>query len=191
MRFTDLLRAGAHLSIAAATILAAATVAFGMSEQRTTAVAISAGWWVLCMVGAIAAGWKGETSRAVSRLLVDAMPLRGLPELTPVRTTLNRMWPLALALAVALIGASWIGPQVAGIASGIALASAVMWWVQVGAVVAVEERDGVVYYVKPTGPLRPIKLLRGPGLRRDLPVDPAAPEAGLRRLGSGAGGEAG
>ncbi len=38
---------------------------------------------------------------------------------------------------------------------------------------AIEERDGVVFVVVPTAPLKAIKLVRGPGLRREVPTDPA------------------
>ena len=33
---------------------------------------------------------------------------------------------------------------------------------------AIEERDGVAFYVEPTSPLKPIKLIRAPGFRRDM-----------------------
>ena len=33
---------------------------------------------------------------------------------------------------------------------------------------AIEERDGVAFYIEPTSPLSPIKLVRTPGFRRDL-----------------------
>ncbi|HEX2087141.1 MAG TPA: hypothetical protein VHF89_15780 [Solirubrobacteraceae bacterium] len=34
---------------------------------------------------------------------------------------------------------------------------------------AIEERDGVQFYVERTSPLRPIKLVRVPGFRRIAP----------------------
>jgi hypothetical protein len=36
-------------------------------------------------------------------------------------------------------------------------------------VTAVEERDGVTFYVSSTAAFGPVRLVRTPGLRRDLP----------------------
>jgi hypothetical protein len=37
-------------------------------------------------------------------------------------------------------------------------------------VLAIEERDGVTFYVERTSPVRPMRLLRMPGLRREVPT---------------------
>ena len=42
------------------------------------------------------------------------------------------------------------------------------WRYQDRAVLAIEERDGVSYYVERTSPVRPIQLVRMPGFRREL-----------------------
>jgi len=57
---------------------------------------------------------------------------------------------------------------VPGIATGFAIIAALAWRRQEAAVTAIEERDGVAFYVEPTPPLKPIKLVRAPGFRRDL-----------------------
>ncbi|MDX6707268.1 MAG: hypothetical protein QOI48_3114, partial [Solirubrobacteraceae bacterium] len=77
------------------------------------------------------------------------------------------MWPLLLSTIVAL-GLGLIAPQVPGIACGFAIVAALAWRRQEAAVTAIEERDGVAFYVEPTPPLKPIKLIRAPGFRRDL-----------------------
>jgi hypothetical protein len=38
-----------------------------------------------------------------------------------------------------------------------------------GAVAAIEERDGVRFYVEPGSALQPVRLIRTPGLRRERP----------------------
>jgi hypothetical protein len=43
------------------------------------------------------------------------------------------------------------------------------WRKQDGAVQAIEERDGVTFYVERTSPVRPIQLVRTPGFRREVP----------------------
>ena len=45
------------------------------------------------------------------------------------------------------------------------------WRRQDGAVAAIEDRDGVAFHVEPTSPVRPIQLVRTPGLRREVPAE--------------------
>jgi hypothetical protein len=52
------------------------------------------------------------------------------------------------------------------VGAGFALASALGWRRQNSAVLAIEQRDGVQFYVEPTGPFEPTKLLRVPGYRK-------------------------
>ena len=66
------------------------------------------------------------------------------------------------------LGLGLIAPQIPGIATGFAIIGALAWRRQEAAVSAIEERDGVAFYVEPTSPLKPIKLIRAPGFRRDM-----------------------
>ena len=75
---------------------------------------------------------------------------------------LNRLWPLL----VSTVGAGVLGvwePQVPAIAAGFAIVWALAWRRQEQAVAAVEERDGVRFYVDRTSPFSPIQLVRTPG----------------------------
>ena len=90
-----------------------------------------------------------------------------LPEQRPSSLLLNRMWPLLVSTVLAL-GLGLFVPQVPAIACGFAIIGALAWRRQEAAVTAIEERDGVAFYVEPTSPLKPIKLVRAPGFRRDL-----------------------
>jgi hypothetical protein len=54
-------------------------------------------------------------------------------------------------------------PQVAGVAAGFAIIWALAWRRQESAVAAIEERDGVRFYVEKTSPLSPMQLVRTPG----------------------------
>ncbi len=76
------------------------------------------------------------------------------------------MWPLLLSTVLAL-ALGLFAPQVSAIACGFAIIGALAWRRQEAAVTAIEERDGVAFYVEPTSPLKPIKLVRAPGFRRD------------------------
>ncbi len=76
------------------------------------------------------------------------------------------MWPLLASTLIAL-GLGLVAPQIPAIAGGFAIIGALAWRRQEAAVSAIEERDGVAFYVEPTSPLKPIKLIRAPGFRRD------------------------
>ena len=174
MRFTDLLRAGSLLSAASGTVLATAAVAFGVIDGQQNIVLLCTIWWLMASVGAqvVANTRGGKTSQAIGRLLADARPQRHQEEPRVGLTVASRLWPLGLATLLALVGTAVLGPQVAGIGAGFPLVWALLWRGQESAVKAVEERDGVVFHVVVNGPLKPISLVRGPGLRRDLPTRP-------------------
>ena len=53
------------------------------------------------------------------------------------------------------------------IGAGYALAVALSGRSREAAVTAIEERDGVRFYVEPTSVLEPVRLIRTPGLGRD------------------------
>jgi len=59
----------------------------------------------------------------------------------------------------------FLAPQVPGIAAGFAIIWALAWRRQHAAVAAIEERDGVSFYVRRTSPFQPIALHRTPGFR--------------------------
>jgi hypothetical protein len=165
VRFVDFLRATVLLSAAAATLLAALTVA------RVTALVdpaslmeIAVGWW---LVAAGIGGWLGRRNMAsppIARLLADAKMQMSLPELRPGLTLLNRLWPLLIST----LGAGILGlfvPQIAAVAAGFAIIWALAWRRQEAAVTAIEDRDGFRFYVDKTPPFEPIRLIRTPGLR--------------------------
>lgn len=168
MRFVDLLRITVLLSAGAATALAIVTVAGATAEGDDTIVFIIAGWWfVAALVGAFV-GRRAQVSAAIGRLLADAKAATMMPEHRPGAITVNRLWPLLLSTIVA--GAlGLVAPQIPGIATGFAIIWALAWRRQESAVRAIEERDGVTFYVEPTSPVRPIQLVRTPGFRREVP----------------------
>jgi hypothetical protein len=88
-----------------------------------------------------------------------------LPEVEPGRILINRLWLLA-ALTVAGGTVAFLIPQVPAVGAGYALLGALAWRRQSSAVLAIEQRDGVQFYVEPSGPFEPTKLLRVPGYRK-------------------------
>ncbi len=173
MRFVDLLKTTVLLSAAAATLLAVVTVVEANLHDDQLLVPVATGWWLLA---AFVGGWIGRRSQAsppVARALRDAKSATSLPEMRPARVLVNRLWPLLLATVVSA-ALSVFFPQIGAIAAGFGVIWALSWRRQDGAVTAIEERDGVTFYVASTSAVGPVKLLRTPGFRRDLPPTPAA-----------------
>jgi hypothetical protein len=166
MRFTDFLKATVLTSAAAATLLAAITVATGSHDDQLL-VLFSAGWWLLAALVGATLGRRAETSPPIARLLAAARSTKALPEVHPTRILFNRLWPLLLC-TVAAGGLALVFPQIAAIATGFAIIWALSWRRQDAAVTAIEERDGVRYYVERTSPLKPIQLLRTPGFKANV-----------------------
>jgi hypothetical protein len=183
MRFPELLRTTVILCGAAATLLAAVTVAGASGNGDSLLVPLSALWWLAAGVLGAMLGRPSSTSRQISVLLSSARTQTSLPEINPGRVVLNRLWPV-LVVTLAAGAVAFAEPQVPGIAAGFALGAALALRRQAAAVTAIEERDGVRFYVEHTSPLRPIKLIRTPGFRSNLtelgPRRRARPLAGRR-----------
>jgi hypothetical protein len=167
VRFGDFLKATVLLSAGAATLLAAVTV-IGLSREFDRAlVMVSAVWWVVAALIGVQLGRRAQASPAIARLLATARSQTTLPELNPASTLLNRLWPLLISTLGAGALAFW-QPQVSSIAAGFAIIWSLAWRRQESAVAAIEERDGVRFYVDRTSPLHPIQLIRTPGFGGDF-----------------------
>jgi hypothetical protein len=165
MRFTDFLRTAVLLFGASATVLAAVTIAGASSEGKDTLIYFSLGWWLLATVSGIFVGRRARVSEGIARMLAGARSTPVLPEVEPGRILVTRLWALA-ALTVAGGTVAFLIPQVPAVGAGYALLGALGWRRQSSAVLAIEQRDGVQFYVEPTGPFEPTKLLRVPGYRK-------------------------
>lgn len=170
MRFTEFLRASILLFGGAATALAVVAIAGASSKDDTALLYIAVGWWAIAAVAGLWIGRRVSPSQGIGRLLADARHSPTLPEQEPGRTIVNRLWPLIIAIAGAA-GIAFLLPQVPAIAAGYAELSALAWRKQSRAVAAIEDRDGVRFYVERTSPLKPIQLVRTPWMRRIEPTD--------------------
>lgn len=167
MRFVDFLRAAVLLCGGSATVLATITVLGASSEDDSVLAGFVIGWWIAASMIGMWLGRRHETNSPIARLLAAAKSTNSLPEQRPGSLLLNRMWPL-LASTIVALGLGLVAPQIPAIACGFAIIGALAWRRQEAAVTAIEERDGVAFYVEPTSPLKPIKLIRAPGFRRDM-----------------------
>jgi hypothetical protein len=177
MRFVDFLRVTVLLSAAAASLLAVICVLRAASESQTTIVLVSAAWWLVSAALGLALGRRAAVTPPIGRLLADSRAATMMPDHRPLATLLNRLWPLLLSCAGAAV-AAFFAPQVSGIAAGFAIVWALAWRQQDAAVQAIEERDGVTFFVEQGSPVRPMTLVRIPGFRREIPTIPTAGSTG-------------
>jgi hypothetical protein len=169
MAFCDLLRMTLLLAGGAATVLAAVTAIVVGTNADTLTLFVALGWWIIALIGGLILGRPSQAAEAMQPLLAEARTATAMPELVnPTRAALARLWPIG-AFTVVAGGLGFVFPGVAAVGAGFALAAALMWRSREGAVAAIEERDGVRFYVEPGSALQPVRLIRTPGLRRDRP----------------------
>jgi hypothetical protein len=166
MPYTDLLRITVFLTGAEATALGAITALAAGRDADTTTAIVAAAWWLIAFVVGLYLGRPARAADGVRDALARARTATALPDDPPGRVAAGRLWPIGLtALIAGALGA--IYPGVAAIGAGYALLVSLMLRTREAAVLGIEHRDGVKFYVVPNSALRPIVLVRTPGLRSD------------------------
>jgi hypothetical protein len=169
--FCDLLRVTVLLVAAVATALGTITVIVA-NQDRDSALLIFAGaWWLIAVILGSLLGRSTRAGEAMARTLASARTATSLPAESPGRIAFQRLWPIGV-FALAAAAAAWVWPQVAAVGAGYAIAVALGWRRRDQAVVAIEERDGTRFYVEPSSAFSPVKLVRTPGLQRDVSAAP-------------------
>jgi len=164
MPYTDLLRITVLLTGAEATALAAITAVATNRESDTTTLIVAAAWWLIALVVGLYLGRPGGAADDLRDALAKARTATSLPPEPPARIAVARLWPIGVtALMAGALGVFF--PGVAAIGAGYALLVSLAWHSREAAVLAIEQRDGVKFYVVPNSALRPIQLVRTPGLR--------------------------
>jgi hypothetical protein len=166
MLFVDLLRLTVLLIGGSATALGAVTVVAANQDADHTTLIVAGGWWTLAAALGLYLGGSPRAGQAMAHALAAARTATTLPTESPGRIAFLRLWPIG-AFAVIIGGLAWVLPQVAAVGTGFAILNALAWRNRERAVTAIEERDGVRFYVEPGSALEPIKLIRSPGLGRD------------------------
>lgn len=163
MLYTDLVRATVLLSAALATLLAAVSAITIDRQDDTTALIVAIGWWTIAALAGIVIGRRPQTGpgSALGKLLSGARTQHTLPDATPALIMRKRLWPFSL-FGVLVGGAGILLPQLPVIGAGFALASALAWRHREAAIVAIEDRDAVRFFVEPTSALKPVRLVRTP-----------------------------
>jgi hypothetical protein len=166
MPFTDLLRLTVLLTGAEATALAAITALAANRDSDTRTLVVAAVWWLIALLIGLYLGRPGRAKDSLRDALAGARTATSLPPESPARIAFSRLWPVGLtAIAAGVLGVFF--PGVAAIGAGYALLVSLAWHTREAAVLAIEQRDGVKFYVVPDSALRPIQLIRTPGLRSD------------------------
>lgn len=165
MQFKDLLR-GTVLLVAfeASALVIIAGVAINAAGSDLLAL-LALGWWSVAIATGIWLGRPARTRRALSGPLAAARTVTQLPAESPARIAFARLWPIGL-FAVLAGAAGPVLPQIPAIAAGFAFGVATAWRNREAAVTAVEDRDGVCFYVEHGSAFDPVKLIRTPGLMR-------------------------
>jgi hypothetical protein len=166
MLFGDLLRVTVLLVAGVATALGAVSVVVANQDADSVALAVAAGWWLVAAAIGVYLGRSILASEAMARVLAGARTATSLPPESPGRIAFMRLWPVGL-FALVVGAAGWVWPQVAAIGAGYAILMALAWRGREAAVSAIEERDGVRFYVEPSSAFEPLRLIRTPGLYRD------------------------
>jgi hypothetical protein len=164
MPYTDLLRTSVFITAAEATALGAITALAANRDGDTRIAVIAAAWWLVALAIGIYLGRPRRAADDVRDALARARTATSLPEQAPARIAFVRLWPIAFtAIAAGVLGIFF--PGVAAVGAGYALIVSLAWHTREAAVLGIESRDGVKFYVVPTNALRPIELVRTPGLR--------------------------
>jgi O-antigen/teichoic acid export membrane protein len=169
VRFGDFLRTAVLLFGAAATACAIVAIAGARAKNDDSVLYLAVGWWLAAAVLGLWFGRRREATEGIARLLSDARTTPLLPELEPGTVLFNRLWSFGLVTVIA--GAlAFVFPQVPAIWTGFTLMVGLAWRKQPSAVLAIEERDGVRFYVERVSPFKPTRLLRTPGFRKNEPA---------------------
>jgi hypothetical protein len=164
--YTDLLRVTVFLTGAEATALGAIAALGAQREGNETTVLIAAVWWLASLAIGVYLGRPARAADGVREALANARTATSLPTESPARISAGRLWPIALS-AVLAGGLGLLFPGVALVGTGYALIVSLAWHTREAAVLGIEQRDGVKFYVVPGSALKPIELVRTPGLRSD------------------------
>ena len=166
MPYTDLLRASVFITAAEATALGAITALAANRDGDARIALIAAAWWLVALAIGVYLGRPRRAAEDVRDALARARTATSLPEQSPGRIVLTRLWPIAVtAIFAGVLGIFF--PGVAAVGAGYALIVSLAWHTREAAVLGVESRDGVKFYVLPSPALKPIELVRAPGLRSD------------------------
>lgn len=163
MRYCDYLHGSVLLIGSAALALmlvSAGSLAWYGSELM---IAASVAWVVICLISGLWIGRGDAIQESVRALLSKSRPEPIFPKIEPPAVLLTRLWPVLVITLLAAITSYWF-PQLAVAAAGYGLLWALAWRKQSDAVLAIEERDLVHFWIVRSSPLKAPRLVRVPAM---------------------------
>lgn len=163
MRYCDYLHSCVLLIGSAALALALIGVGSLLRYDSSLLLLLSAGWGVVCILCGLWFGRADAIQQGVRDLLARSHPEPVFPKIEPPVILLSRLWPVLAITIIAALTSYWF-PQLAVATAGYGLLWALAWRKQSGAVLAIEERDLVHFWIVRSSPLRPPRLIRVPAM---------------------------
>lgn len=163
MRYCDYLHSCVVLigSAAIALILiSAGSLAYFASGVVTV---LSIAWLAICVACGLWIGRGDAVQESVRSLLSKSRPEPIFPKIEPPAVLFSRLWPVLAITLVAAISSYWF-PQLAVAAAGYGVLWSLAWRKQSGAVLAIEERDLVHFWIVKSAPLQSPRLVRVPAM---------------------------
>jgi hypothetical protein len=163
MRYCDYLHSSVLLIGSSALALILISAGSLASDGGTTLVALSIAWISIAVVAGLWVGGGMAVQESVRTLLSKSRPEPIFPKIEPPAVLLSRLWPVLAITILAAITSYWF-PQLAVAAAGYGLFWALAWRRQSDAVLAIEERDAVHFWIVRSSPFAPPKLVRVPAM---------------------------
>lgn len=163
MRYCDYLHSSVLMIGSSAVALIVISAGSLARDGGMTLIILSIAWLAICVVVGL---WQGSSESAqdsVRVLLSRSRPEPIFPKIEPPAVLLSRLWPVLAITIVAAFSAYWF-PQFAVAAAGYGLLWALAWRRQSDAVLAIEERDTVHFWIVRSSPFAPPKLVRVPAM---------------------------
>lgn len=161
MRYCDYLHACVLMIGSAALALIIISAGSLVATGSRLLILLSIAWLVICVAWGLWIG-RGE-QESVRALLSRSRPEPVFPKIEPPAVLLSRLWPVLAITLVAAITSYWF-PQLAVATAGYGLLWALAWRKQADAVLAIEERDAVHFWIVRSSPVGPPKLVRVPAM---------------------------
>lgn len=162
MRYCDYLHASVLLIGSAALALVLVGAGALAQDGSRTMVVLSVAWIVICVLGGTLFGRSGA-QETVRELISRSRPEPIFPQIDPAGVLMSRLWPVLTITMIAAVSSYWFA-QLAVAAAGLGLFWALVWRRQSDAVLAIEERDLVHFWIVRSSPFKSPKLIRVPAM---------------------------
>lgn len=163
MRYCDYLHA--CVVLIASTALALIFISGGAlwRDGGTFLVVFSVTWLSASILIGLWLGRDASVQEPLRVLLSRSRPEPIFPHIEPPVVLLSRLWPVLVIALLSAVTSYWF-PQLAIAAAGYGIIWALAWRKQSDAVLAIEERDMVHFWIVRSSPFKPPKLVRVPAM---------------------------